>query len=106
MAAFVYQGAGKKVGANAERSLRECKQEACDIQWCLAKSNTNFTRCEPAIAAWRRCHDRARQADAAASAAQPQQQQPQQQQPQQQQSQQQQSQQQQPQLPSASIPKR
>ena len=71
--AFVYQGAGKRISPTAERSLRECKQEACDIQWCLAKNNTNFARCEPVIAAWRKCHERAREADAAEPHAAPQQ---------------------------------
>ena len=72
--AFVYQGAGKKVSPTAERSLRECKQEACDIQWCLAKSNTNFARCAPQIELWQQCFDRAREKDAreAAAAAAPQ----------------------------------
>ena len=63
--AFVYQGAGKKIPPTAERSLRECKQEACDIQWCLAKSNTNFSRCAPQISLWQQCFDRAREKDAA-----------------------------------------
>ena len=66
--AFVYQGAGKKVSPTAERSLRECKQEACDIQWCLAKSNTNFKRCAPQIELWQQCFDRAREKDEKESA--------------------------------------
>ncbi len=69
--AFVYQGSGRKQRADSERSLRECRDEACAIQWCLAKSNTNFKRCEPAIAIWQACFDRAKQRDADEAAGNP-----------------------------------
>ena len=65
--AFVYQGSGRKQRADSERSLRECRDEACAIQWCLAKSNTNFSRCSPVIDAWKACFDRAKQRDAEAA---------------------------------------
>lgn len=63
--AFVYQGSGKKQSATSELSLRKCKTLACDIQWCLAKSNTNFAHCKPQIDAWEECFDKARAEEAA-----------------------------------------
>ncbi len=66
--AFVYQGSGKKQSPTSELSLRKCKTLACDIQWCLAKSNTSFTRCKPQIDAWEECFDKARAEEAALAA--------------------------------------
>ena len=66
--AFVYQGSGKKQSPTSELSLRKCKTLACDIQWCLAKSNTSFARCKPQIDAWEECFDKARAEEAALAA--------------------------------------
>lgn len=63
--AFVYQGAGKKIPANADITLRECKDQACAIQWCLAKNNHKEDRCRDIIDAWKLCCEKARSSEIA-----------------------------------------
>jgi Mature-T-Cell Proliferation I type len=57
---FVYRGAGKKIAADAEISLRKCRAEACDIQWCLSRRKYNVDSCRDVIARWELCCEVAR----------------------------------------------
>jgi len=66
--AFVYQGAGRKQAKGADVTLRLCKDEACDIQWCLARNNNSEARCAAVIDAWARCCEAARASERAAPA--------------------------------------
>lgn len=67
--AFVYQGAGRKVAADADITLRSCKDEACAIQWCLARHNHQEARCHAAISRWRQCCEAALPGERGAAAA-------------------------------------
>lgn len=58
--AFVYTGSGKKQKEDADIAQIKCKKQACDIQWCLAKSNHMQHRCEPVIQIWKDCCENAR----------------------------------------------
>ena len=58
---FVYTGSGRKVSADADVTLRACRDEACAIQWCLAKRNHQEARCTDAISRWRLCCEAALQ---------------------------------------------
>ena len=68
--AFVYTGSGKKQPKNADAAQKECKQLACAIQWCLAKSNHQQNRCEPAVQAWKDCVTKVNEREAATANAQ------------------------------------
>ena len=65
--AFVYQGAGKKIPVNADITLRECKDKACTIQWCLARNNHKEDRCRDIIDEWKLCCEKARSREIAAA---------------------------------------
>jgi len=67
--AFVYTGSGKKQAKNADAAQVECKQLACAIQWCLAKSNHQQARCEPSVQAWKDCVQKVNEREAATAAA-------------------------------------
>jgi hypothetical protein len=54
---FVYTGKGRKGGGNDD-SPRECAKQACNIQWCLARSNHKQEVCQPFIDEWKACRDK------------------------------------------------
>jgi hypothetical protein len=54
---FVYTGKGRKGGGNDD-SPRECAKLACNIQWCLARSNHKQEVCQAFIDEWKACRDK------------------------------------------------
>ena len=51
----MYRGSGKK-------GKGPCQKEACNIQWCLARRNHDQSKCQEFVEAWKRCEERAKQA--------------------------------------------
>ena len=68
--AFVYRGAGKKLPADADTALRDCKKLSIDLQWCMARRNYNEKYCVDFIRALEDCRRAAyaREDDAASTA--------------------------------------
>jgi hypothetical protein len=64
---FVYQGSGRRVAADADVTVRKCRDEACGIQWCLARSNHIEARCQDYIDIWKKCCEAARAHERATS---------------------------------------
>mmetsp|Transcript_4881 Transcript_4881/g.16079 ORF Transcript_4881/g.16079 Transcript_4881/m.16079 type:complete len:98 (-) Transcript_4881:495-788(-) len=62
--AFVYTGSGRNQPDDAPIEQRLCKDQACAIQRCLARSNFKEAYCKEDIAAWRACCERARALEA------------------------------------------
>lgn len=59
---FVYTGKGKR-GAqrnDAPPEQKHCAEQACSIQWCLAKRGHQEHRCQSFIDAWKECVEKAR----------------------------------------------
>lgn len=53
-----YQGAGKKQGQDVTDPCllsKRCQVKACDIQWCLSRSNYQQHKCQEFIDAWNEC---------------------------------------------------
>ena len=55
---FVYQGSGKKQSEEADICQKECKKEACAIQWCLSRNNYQEKKCQHALTQWKSCCER------------------------------------------------
>ena len=57
---FVYKGAGKKQRAEAEpcQKDRGCQKIACDIQWCLSRSNYKVQKCQHIVDKYNACCER------------------------------------------------
>ena len=57
---FVYKGAGKKQRKEAEpcQKDRGCQKIACDIQWCLSRSNYKVQRCQHIVDKYNACCER------------------------------------------------
>jgi len=53
--AFVYQGSGKRHGADAERCQVRCASRARDLQWCMSRRGFDQTRCAGYLEAWQEC---------------------------------------------------
>ena len=58
---FVYQGSGKIQKKGADVCQRVCKKLACDIQWCLSRSNYQQHKCENFVQKWNECCERAKE---------------------------------------------
>lgn len=54
---FVYTGSGNKQSADADPALVACKKFACNIQWCMAKHNSQQDKCVEYVNAWKECFD-------------------------------------------------
>mmetsp|Transcript_1160 Transcript_1160/g.1800 ORF Transcript_1160/g.1800 Transcript_1160/m.1800 type:complete len:82 (-) Transcript_1160:133-378(-) len=66
---FVYQGAGKKQGESCTDPClksRRCQKLACDIQWCLSRSNYQQHKCKDFVERWDKCCEVERARHAAA----------------------------------------
>ena len=61
----MYTGAGKKQPADAPPEQRLCKQDAINIQWCMARNNHRQDRCKEEVEVWKRCCARVKEAHAA-----------------------------------------
>ena len=59
---FVYRGAGKRQREDADvcQKNRRCQKLACDIQYCLSRSNYQQERCRSYIDDWNSCCDAAK----------------------------------------------
>lgn len=61
---FVYTGAGRKQSENADKCVKECKQHACALQYCMAKNNHKQDRCEHFMTLWKECCEYVKSQDA------------------------------------------